>query len=62
MINGNGLDMKKMVEVISGSLKDKDNGSNKNGIKKPAVQSDAARVESIIEDETMDEVPPEPVV
>ncbi len=51
-----------LVEVISGSLKDKDNGGKKAAGRNAIGQTEAARVESVIEDETMDEVPPEPVV
>ncbi len=51
-----------LVEVISGSLKDKDNGRQKAAGRNAFGKSDAARLERVIEDETMDEVPPEPVV
>jgi len=51
-----------LVEVISGSLKDKDNGGQKAAGRNAIGQTEAARLESVIEDETMDEVPPEPVV
>ncbi len=48
-----------LLEVISGSLKDKENGGS-GGYGKDS--GDEARVDSVMEDETMDEVPPEPVV
>ncbi len=51
-----------LVEVISGSLKDKENSDKKNTGNRAAEKAGTARVEKVLEEETMDEVPPEPVV
>ena len=51
-----------LLEVISGSIKDKD-GGDKNIIKKyTRTPFHLGQDERVLEDETMDEVPPEPVV
>ena len=51
-----------LLDVISGSIKDKD-GSGKSIIKKDtSTPSHIDQDESVLEDETMDEVPPQPVV
>lgn len=51
-----------LVEVISGSLKDKKNSDKKNAEKEAINKTRTTRVEKVLEEETMDEVPPEPVV
>lgn len=51
-----------LLDVISGSIKDKDDDTKKITGKKSNNLSNIIRDEIAIEDETMDEVPPQPVV
>ncbi len=55
-------DQLSLLDVISGSIKDKDEDSKKSAGKNSNNPSNMIRDESVIEDETMDEVPPQPVV
>ena len=51
-----------LLDVISGSIKDKDNDSQKIARKNSNNLSNMIQEEDTVEDETMDEVPPQPVV
>lgn len=51
-----------LLDVISGSIKDKDDDSKKITVKNSNKMSNMIPNENAIEDETMDEVPPQPVV
>lgn len=51
-----------LMEVISGSLKDREDGTKKVGRKTTSIKTADVRERRFVEDETMDEVPPAPVV
>ena len=51
-----------LLDVISGSIKDKDGGGKSIIKKDTSTPSHIDQDESVLEDETMDEVPPQPVV
>lgn len=55
-------DQLSLLDVISGSIKDKDDDNHTTTGKNSDNLSSIIRDESTIEDETMDEVPPHPVV
>ena len=51
-----------LLDVISGSIKDKDGDGESIVKKKNTVSTKVTQGERVLEDETMDEVPPQPVV